>query len=191
MQGTDGHEESVPLDLALRPENLVAYAMNGDLLTRLHGHPARTLIPGLYGFKQVKWLSRVELAPDSYRGCWPQRGWTDDATIRTTARVDLARRESGRLLAAGMALAGRRSISAVEVRIVEPPQSASPWLPAELHVPPLSPMTWVQWRAWLPLPAASGGDLWVEARAVDGEGTPQEAATNGPFPDGASGYHRL
>jgi DMSO/TMAO reductase YedYZ molybdopterin-dependent catalytic subunit len=193
MRASDGHEESVPLDVALRPENLIAYAMNGELLTRLHGHPARSLLPGLYGFKQVKWLSSIELASDSYRGYWPQRGWNDDAVIRTTARVDLARREAGQVLAAGMALAGRRSISSVEVRLVDGAngQSAAGWLPAELHQPPLSPMTWVQWRARLPLPATSGGELLVEARAVDGDGYPQESAPNGPFPSGASGYHRL
>ena len=94
FRAPDGHEESVPLEVALLPENMIAYAMNGELLTRLHGHPARALLPGLYGFKQVKWLTEVRLAPDSHRGYWPRRGWTDEATIRTTARIDLARREA-------------------------------------------------------------------------------------------------
>jgi hypothetical protein len=49
----------------------------------------------------------------------------------------------------------------------------------------------VQWRALLPLPVAWTGELAAEARAVDGEGTPQQAAASGPFPQGASGYHRM
>jgi DMSO/TMAO reductase YedYZ molybdopterin-dependent catalytic subunit len=44
----------VVIDVARRPEAMVAYAMNGDYLTRLHRHPARALLPGRYGFKQVK-----------------------------------------------------------------------------------------------------------------------------------------
>jgi DMSO/TMAO reductase YedYZ molybdopterin-dependent catalytic subunit len=189
----DGHEESVPLDVALRPENLIAYAMNGELLPRLHGHPARTLLPGLYGFKQVKWLTHVRLAPEDHRGYWPRRGWTDDAVIRTTARIDLARMEGGRVRVAGMALAGRRSISAVEARIAPGPdgRGGTDWVPAEVHAPPLSGMTWLQWRVLLPPSVSGGGDLFVEARAVDGHGQPQETAQSGPFPNGSSGYHRF
>ncbi|CAA9291050.1 MAG: hypothetical protein AVDCRST_MAG77-4728 [uncultured Chloroflexi bacterium] len=186
----DGHEESVPLELARRPENLIAYAMNGEQLTRLHGHPARVLLPGLYGFKQVKWLTHIRLAPETHRGYWPRRGWTDEAVIRTTARVDLARAENGQIRAAGMALAGGRGITAVEARVVSSDGRPGEWVPAELHTPPLSGMTWVQWRALLPPPTGvAGAD--VEARAVDGEGRPQENALNGPFPNGSSGYHRL
>ncbi len=126
FRAPDGHEESVPLDVALRPENMIAYAMNGELLTRLHGHPARALLPGLYGFKQVKWLSEVRLAPAAHQGYWPRRGWTDEATIRTTARIDLARREAEGVRVAGMALAGRRGISGVEVRLGAGPLGAGP-----------------------------------------------------------------
>ncbi|MDQ3702075.1 MAG: lycopene cyclase domain-containing protein [Chloroflexota bacterium] len=210
FRAPDGHEESVPLDVALRPENMVAYAMNGELLTRLHGHPARALLPGLYGFKQVKWLTQITLAPASHRGYWPRRGWTDEATIRTTARIDLARREGDRILMAGMALAGRRGISAVEVRLAAggdagvpgaPAPGAPTWVPAEVHLPALAAATWVQWRALIPpSPGAgtsaagrpgAGGELVVEVRAVDGEGRPQETAASGPFPNGAAGYHTL
>ncbi len=187
----DGHEESVPLDVALRPENAIAYAMNGELLTRLHGYPARALLPGLYGFKQVKWLTHIRLASESHRGYWPRRGWTDDAMIRTTARIDLARREGNQVRVAGMALAGRRSISRVEVRLTTAGDGRpGEWTQAELHTPPLSGMTWLQWRALLPIfPGTAAID--VEARAVDGEGRPQETAQSGPFPNGSSGYHRV
>jgi lycopene cyclase domain-containing protein len=188
----DGHEESVPLDLALRADTLVAYAMNGELLTRLHGHPARAVLPGLYGFKQVKWLTHVRLAPHDHRGYWPRRGWTDTAAIRTTARIDVARAEGGSIRAAGMALAGRRGISSVEARLLTAAGTAGQWTQAELHAPPLSNMTWVQWRLLLPPPAGvASGDLRVEARAVDGDGVPQEVSPSGPFPNGSSGYHRV
>lgn len=187
----DGHEESVPLAFALRPGNLIAYAMNGELLTRLHGYPARALLPGLYGFKHVKWLTHIRLAPESHRGYWPRRGWTDDATIRTAARIDLARMEGSQVRAAGMALAGQRSISRVEVRLSTVGDNRpGEWTQAELHSPPLSSTSWLQWRALLLAPPGTG-TIEVEARAVDGEGRPQEPAQSGPFPNGSSGYHRV
>jgi hypothetical protein len=203
FRAPDGHEESVPLEVALLPENMIAYAMNGELLTRLHGHPARALLPGLYGFKQVKWLTEVRLAPASHQGYWPRRGWTDGATIRTTARIDLARREGEGVRVAGMALAGRRGISGVEVRLGagspgagSPGAGWTPWSGAETHHPALSDMTWVQWRALVfppapPAGAPAGAELAVEARAVDGEGRPQDPEPSGPYPNGASGYHRM
>jgi lycopene cyclase domain-containing protein len=208
MRALDGHEESVAIDVARRPEALVAYAMNGDYLTRLHGHPARALLPGHYGFKQVKWLTHIDLAPDDHRGYWPRRGWTDEAAIRTTARIDLVRPEAGGLRVAGVALAGRRGISSVEVRVVPSADpspggsrasesanssqqlSVSPWTAAELHAPVLSSMMWVQWRVWLPGVGASA-DLSVEARATDGTNTPQESTASPPYPNGSSGYHRV
>ncbi len=54
-------------------------------------------------------------------------------------------------------------------------------------------MTWVQWRAVLRLPAGApgGAEQVVEARAVDGEGRPQDAGPSGPYPNGASGFHRM
>lgn len=191
FRAPDGHEESLPLDLALREENLIAYAMNGELLTRLHGHPVRALLPGHYGFKQVKWLTQIDLAPEDHRGYWPRRGWTDLAEIRTTARIDLARIEGDHVRVAGIALAGRRSISSVAVRILGGERrQVTDWLPAELHLPALSHLTWVQWRTLIPTPAGEA-ILWAEARAVDGQGNPQETALSGPFPNGASGLHRL
>jgi hypothetical protein len=170
-------------------------------LTRLHGFPARLVIPGLYGFKQVKWLSEIVLASDEHRGYWPQRGWTDQAVIRTTARVDLARPEPGGVRAAGVALAGRRSVSAVEARLVQGENGGAPltpWVAAELHLPPLSPMAWVQWRVLFPPDAqpvqhaggSAAGPLYVEARAVDGTGEPQDPTPRTPYPTGSSGYHR-
>ena len=86
---------------------------------------------------------------------------------------------------AGVALAGRRGIRAVEVRA-----GSAPWVSAQLHIPALSPSMWVQWRALLPgVPVRQ--ELSVEARATEADGTPQELADSPPFPNGSSGYHRV
>jgi hypothetical protein len=66
------------------------------------------------------------------------------ARVRTTSRIDPLEPTADGVLAAGVAYAGDRGISAVEVRA-----DGGPWQPATLHAP-LSGLTWVKWRALLP-----------------------------------------
>ncbi len=56
-----GFGGSVPLAKALGSEVLLAYEMNGEPLTPTHGFPLRALVPGFFGARSVKWLSRVEV----------------------------------------------------------------------------------------------------------------------------------
>ena len=198
FEAPDGHREQLPLTRALDPFVLVAYGMNGAWLTPEHGFPARLLATGLYGFRSVKWLTRIELLDRPRAGHWEERGWTA-ADVHTTARVDLVERDGNGLLAAGVAFAGRRGVSRVEARV-----NGGPWQQADLHVPPLSEAMWVQWRARLPLAGgetvgtvdgkAGGevdGEAIVETRAVDGMGSPQDETARGQFPNGATGLHGL
>jgi lycopene cyclase domain-containing protein len=188
-RGLDGHFEDQPLDPDLVGAALVAYALDGRLLDRRHGFPARLLVPGRYGFKNVKWLAQVEVTARETPGHWPSRGWSREAPMQTSARVDLVRRRADHLVAAGVAIGGARSISRVEARLVAADGAPGDWVAADLHLPPLGTATWVQWRARLPLPGEGGGR--VEARAFDGRGWPQVLAPSPSFPDGATGLHGL
>jgi sulfite oxidase len=49
----------VPIEKAMRPETLIALSMNGKSLSREHGYPARTIVPGFIGARSVKWLGRI------------------------------------------------------------------------------------------------------------------------------------
>jgi sulfite oxidase len=49
----------LPLERAMRPENLIAMEMNGAPLMREHGYPARLVAPGCIGSRSVKWLGRI------------------------------------------------------------------------------------------------------------------------------------
>jgi DMSO/TMAO reductase YedYZ molybdopterin-dependent catalytic subunit len=179
--GLDGHSDSIDPVAALDAETIVAYAMNGRALTRAHGHPARLLVPGRYGFKNVKWLSEIRVSPDRYTGHWQDLGWTLVAEVKTMARIDVARRDGPRTVIAGVAFAGTRGISAVRVRL-----DGGPWLDARLHQPPLGRSTWVQWRLDTEATATT-----TEAQAVDGAGVPQPVEERGQFPDGAQGLHHV
>src|SRR5688500_19500643 len=50
---------SMSRDQALSAEPFLAYALNGEPLTRHQGSPVRLLVPGWYGAPNVKWLSQI------------------------------------------------------------------------------------------------------------------------------------
>jgi len=70
VQGEVEHdyERSLPLDVALRPEVLLAYEMNGRPLEPQHGAPLRLLVPGWYGMTSVKWLTRITAVTEPFAG---------------------------------------------------------------------------------------------------------------------------
>ena len=59
---------SIPLDKAVRPEVLLAWAMNGEPLPAVHGAPLRVVVPGYIGARSVKWLERIELRAQPWPG---------------------------------------------------------------------------------------------------------------------------
>jgi DMSO/TMAO reductase YedYZ molybdopterin-dependent catalytic subunit len=55
--------------------------MDGKPLAREHGAPARVVIPEMYGYKNVKWVSRIVVGTASGPGYWEQRGYDVDAWV--------------------------------------------------------------------------------------------------------------
>ena len=58
----------LPIAKALAPETLIAFAMNGEPLPRLHGGPLRIVAPGFPGSAWQKWLDRISLRPHEHDG---------------------------------------------------------------------------------------------------------------------------
>jgi len=79
FRAADGYSDSIPLERAMQPLCVLAYEMNGAPLTASHGFPLRLIVPGIYGMKNVKWITSIELADNDYRGFWQVRGWDDEA----------------------------------------------------------------------------------------------------------------
>jgi DMSO/TMAO reductase YedYZ molybdopterin-dependent catalytic subunit len=69
------------LDQASLHDVLLAYEMNGKPLAREHGAPVRLVIPEMYGYKNVKWVSRVDLVDDAGDGYWELLGYDRDAWV--------------------------------------------------------------------------------------------------------------
>ena len=91
-------------------------------------------------------------------------------------------RKGERTIIAGVAFAGDREVSKVEVSL----DGGATWENATLKEP-LSGYTWVVWALeWTPEKAGSRS---IMVRAVDGLGNVQTAVIKKPFPDGATGYH--
>ena len=75
----DGYSDSIPYALAQSDDVFLAYRMNGEPLPREHGYPLRAVVPGIYGMKNVKWLSKIELVNYNFKGFWEKKGWSDEA----------------------------------------------------------------------------------------------------------------
>ncbi len=182
----DGFDEVVELaDVRADPRIVLAHSWNGQPLPAEHGFPLRIYRPGRYGMKQPKWITDIVLAADATQGYWVRRGWDAVARMRTTSVVDTVATEDlvqrgGAVFVpvGGIAHAGDRGISKVEVRVDQ-----GPWQAAELRAP-LSGLTWVIWRYEWPF---SEGVHVFAVRAYDGQGIVQDAAENPEFPSGATG----
>lgn len=187
MYGADQYSDSITLNRALHYDVFLAYQMNGVPLAKEHGFPIRAVVPGLYGIKNVKWIVRIDLVTEDYKGYWQQKGWTDEATIKVTSRIDAPGAyntiKEGYLFR-GIAFSGGNSIGEVLLSM----DGGKSWTPAKLERPP-SPYTWVFWNyKWSdPKP----GSYQVVVKATDKIGRSQTAFVARAFPEGTSGFHSV
>ena len=70
---------SLSVEDALRGENILAYARNGQPLEKANGAPLRLVVPGWYGIANVKWLRRIEVRDRRFMGRFMGR---DYVTLR-------------------------------------------------------------------------------------------------------------
>ena len=83
------YRESLTLEQARETGAIAAYSMLGAAVTREHGGPVRLYVPDMFGYKSIKWLSRIELVARPEPGYWEQNGYPVDAWIsgRAPARA--------------------------------------------------------------------------------------------------------
>ena len=75
------YEDSLTLEQAHLADAMLAYEMDGRPLAREHGAPARVVIPEMYGYKNVKWVERIELVAKPLDGFWEKLGYDRDAWV--------------------------------------------------------------------------------------------------------------
>jgi DMSO/TMAO reductase YedYZ molybdopterin-dependent catalytic subunit len=169
--------------------NYVADHLNGGQLPDEHGYPARILVADRYGVKNPKWLTTVRPVHDPVTGYWEGFGWSDQAIVNTTSRIDYPLNtqvlRAGELVPVrGVAYAGDRGISKVEISL----NGGATWQPVTVH-PAASRFAWSIWTfPWVP----ARGNYTLMVQATDGQGNLQVAwRSHGTFPSGASGLDNV
>ena len=67
-KGNESFIRSLPIDVALDSNTILAWEMNGQALTPDHGFPLRLVVPNWYAMASIKWLEKVELLTEPYKG---------------------------------------------------------------------------------------------------------------------------
>jgi DMSO/TMAO reductase YedYZ molybdopterin-dependent catalytic subunit len=179
-----GYSDSIPAEQAMDESTLIAIGMNGHVLPRAHGFPARLLSTGTYGYKNPKWLTEIEVVTNPYTGFWQHRGWDKEGRVNTMSRIDVP--ESGDVPAGpvtigGIAFAADRGVARVEIS----DDDGRTWHEARLKTA-LSDVTWRLWLLeWEP---PGSGEYELLVRAQDGTGAVQISRHASPFPSGSTGY---
>ena len=184
----DGFHETVDLEMIAGDERIMlCYEWDGMPLPFDHGFPLRIWLPDRYGMKQPKWITGMEVTSEYNPGYWVGRGWDEVARVKATSVIDTVAVKDlavvdgqGFVPVGGIAYAGARGVSKVQVRVDE-----GPWQEAQLRSP-LSDTTWVLWRYEWPF---QEGEHTFEVRCAEADGTPQIEERKGNRPDGASGIH--
>jgi DMSO/TMAO reductase YedYZ molybdopterin-dependent catalytic subunit len=173
---------SLPLAKALDPDTLLATRMNGEPLEPLHGFPVRLLVPGWYGVASVKWLHRIEVLREPFRGYFQTTKYTiqqsgpgglERVIVGPMAlKSEIIRPHPGEALGVGtnrlfgVAWAGPETVARVEVST----DGGQLWSAADL-IGPRVPYSWSLWEyLW---EVAEPGRYTLLARAVSSSGQVQ------------------
>ena len=194
---------SLPREKALSAEPFLAYALNGEPLTRHQGSPLRLIVPGWYGVANVKWLSQVHIQEDQYLGKYQARWYrtmkselidgeekmTEVAVTRMKLKSFIARvtRSGGRLKVTGVVLSDGTPLKSVEVRVDE-----GPWQPAVLDPSTREKYSWKLFSYnWT---GATPGEHTLVSRVTDATGrvqpTTEELAVKKTFLEDNSQFPR-
>ena len=188
FQAADGYLTSVELEWLLQPDTILVYEMNGEPLPAAHGYPLRILMPGLYGQKMPKWITRIEFIDHAEAGIWERQGWDFVASVKTNSIIQQP--QSGKFPAGpqviyGVAFAGKREVTAVQVQVDDQAWKEARLLKGSHYV-------WTQWAVeW----DATPGRHTLAVRASDAEGFTQSAhasgVLDGSYPAGTDAIHSV
>ncbi|MBX3226074.1 MAG: sulfite oxidase [Labilithrix sp.] len=178
---------SIPIERALDPGTLVAYAMNGEPLTLEHGAPMRLVVPGWAGDHWVKWLTRIAVEKTEAPGFFMQTAYKmpiepvepgaavppEKMRTATTFPVKSIIGAAKDHAIAGVAFSGEAPIAKVEVSL----DGGKTWKPATLEGE-AGAGRWQVFR--FTVPATMTGTLTAHARATDAKGNvqPEKAQWN-------------
>ena len=176
---------SMPRDRALAPEPLLAYALNGEPLSRGQGFPLRLVVPGWYGVCNVKWLTHIRAQADRFLGKWQARWYrtlwaeeidgevtwheTEISRMRVKSIIARVTRASDRNTVHGFVLHDGTPLRSVEVKV-----DGGSWQPATLATSTSDPYSWKLFHYdWT---GATPGEHTLISRATNVNGEIQPTA---------------
>jgi DMSO/TMAO reductase YedYZ molybdopterin-dependent catalytic subunit len=80
----DGYSTSFPLDYIRDNNIMLAYRMNNVTMPPERGYPFQLVAENKWGYKWIKWVTRIELTDQDYRGYWEQRGYSDSGDLNAS-----------------------------------------------------------------------------------------------------------
>ena len=189
----------VPMAKALEDETLLAWAMNGQDIPMMHGHPLRLVIGGWPASTSGKWLSRIsirnivhdgeKMGSDSYRvPAYPVEPGAkvpdEDMKIIESMPVKsvITYPRSGAILETGQNLALRGHAWAGDLAVKEMTVSmdyGSTWQKCDLKAPK-NRLAWQHWTANLKFPGKGYYEIWAKATDSKGKSQPMVIPTWNP-----------
>jgi DMSO/TMAO reductase YedYZ molybdopterin-dependent catalytic subunit len=132
---------SLNREKALSAEPFLAWALNGEPLSKHQGAPLRLLVPGWYGVANVKWLSEIHVQEDAYLGKYQARWyrtlrgemidgemkWVESAVTHMNPKSFIARvtKDGSKHKVLGVVLNDGSPLKLVEVKVDEGPWQAA------------------------------------------------------------------
>lgn len=173
------YQRSLPIEMAMHPDVLLAYEMNGEPLAQEHGYPLRLIVPGWYGMASVKWLRRICVLDHGFEGFFQTERYIIEGNggevipIREmSVKSVVSRPQQGEVLrlgaqwVAGLAWSGHAGVK----RVMVSDDGGKVWKRAHLSGPG-GRYAWQQWGfAWNP---PGPGHYTLMARAEDEQGNVQ------------------
>ena len=173
---------SLSREKALSPEPLLAYALNGEPLTKHQGFPLRLIVPGWYGVANVKFLSEIHVQEEQYLGKYQARWyrtlrgemingemkWKEAAISQLQLKSFIARvsKDGTRHNVFGVILHDGTPIRSVEVSV-----DNGPWQPATLDPSTKEKYSW-KWFNYV-WNGATPGEHTLVSRVTDVTGKVQ------------------
>jgi sulfite oxidase len=172
------YARSLPLDVALHTDTLVAWALNDQPLTSEHGFPIRLVVPGWYGMASVKWLEEITVLQQPFKGFFQFEEYvylseegvpdhTPDTQMRVRSLIlnplDKAVIDLAPVQVSGIAWTGNGPVTKVEVSF----DDGEHWDEAQIESPSSEYGTYHWQYSWRP---ESTDTYQITARAYDSEG---------------------